>query len=266
MGDTATVIVELPSTITFVDGVLDTACYAAFAHSGCHVLTDSVIFTVTSSLTGTNEFWIVASLKAPDTSAATDYFKVSSYWGSERISPPEADDYSGQKVLSFTTPAAFKSTGLALDVWPNQIGETARYQFTLTLDDSTTLEAAMPLWIFFDNTLYDYYVGEAINQLPDEEDDDGMPIYYVPCEAFVRADAADELTTDVADYCVARRHRIEVHITSDVAETEILDIRLINMYNPEPSAAVTYLVIAMNYSHVGAEDAMDEALYYWSVD
>lgn len=136
----------------------------------------------------------------------------------------------------------------------------------MTLDDTTKLEKELPLWIFFDNTYYDYYVGEALNSLPDEEDDDGMPVYYVPCEAFVRADAADDLTTDVADYCVARRHRVEVHIKENVDENEILDIRLINMFNPEPTAAVTFVLVAMNYSHVGAEEAKDEALYYWSTD
>lgn len=143
-------------------------------------------------------------------STATDYFwSAESTWDSNDINVPQvlpevpnlAMTYFADHTAKATDNSA--TTPVALTVFPNNIGESAMYRFTITNpSDIDEINANSQIWVWFDDNYFDWYVGDSEAWFEGAYDEDGFLLHYLPCNVRI----ADATTYVSGADCWTKRH------------------------------------------------------------
>lgn len=163
---------------------------------------------------------------------------------------------------NLTAAPVLKTSTTAATVFPTNKGEYGHhtFQFTHTDDLSEDITEDQEIWVFFDSTHYDYYVGDAEIWFEGDLDEDGHEIYYIPC--IVWLDEDDPLQSPV---CWTKRHSIRVSVGVDISSDSVVNIRFVGIRNPKPSTALTYYITVMDEGETDEYDHTWERVDYYLI-
>lgn len=141
------------------------------------------------------------------------------------------------------TPMPELTSDVSVAVWPSNRGEQSSYTFTIknTLEDD--LVAEQQVWIFFDASYYDFYVGNAEVLYEGSLDDEGMKQYRLPC----LVQEGDDGNYFTGAYCFTKNHQVRVVLGGVLSPGKFVTITLVGVRNPDTGNTLSYTVAIMNY-------------------
>lgn len=120
------------------------------------------------------------------------------------------------------------------------------------------MEADQEIWIRFDATAYDYFVGTGFMKFKDDVDEYGEPKLYMDCVVSL----ADTMINTAQ--CLVRRHTVMVKLGTQIDHDTAVKIELVGIRVPNIATATYWVLVMDKPTGTNDEYLANRAAFKWS--